>query len=319
MKHVFVSVGVLAVCATACTADLKVTKDSTTASGVSVDGSINTPPRPTLDAGETMQSVITGNVWVRVRGFGAGVPMVLVPGAPGTGSYLLKGFEAIGQDRNVLRYDLLGTGRSDPLPDTAVATPSRAADDLESLRRVMKIERWSVVGHSYGAAIAVAYANARPREVLGLVLISPLFANDVDSTHTMAALVKAVDSGTYAADLDSLRTMPGALVDASMKRTVGDSANGGLTLGAAAEVLRKWKVPTLIIVGDRDTTGLKSAKALKQALPTAKLTTIPNAGAFAVLEARDATRDAVRAFLTSIEPTPKVVAPVKSAGPRKGR
>ena len=166
MKHVFVSVGVLAVCATACTADLKVTKDSTTASGVSVDGSINTPPRPTLDAGETMQSVITGNVWVRVRGFGAGVPMVLVPGAPGTGSYLLKGFEAIGQDRNVLRYDLLGTGRSEPLPDTAVVTPSRAADDLESLRRVMKIERWSVVGHSYGAAIAVAYANARPREVL---------------------------------------------------------------------------------------------------------------------------------------------------------
>jgi pimeloyl-ACP methyl ester carboxylesterase len=318
MKNVFVSVGVLAVCATACTADLKVTKDSTTANGVSVDASINAPPAPpALDAGETMQSVITGNVWVRVRGFGAGVPMVLVPGAPGTGSYLLKGFEAIGEDRNVMRYDLLGTGRSDPLPDTAVVTPNRAADDLESLRRAMKTERWSVVGHSYGAATAVAYANARPREVLGLVLISPLFANDDDSTHTMSALMKAAGSSTYAADLDSLRTMPGALVDASMKRTVSDSTNGGLTLGAAADVLRKWKVPTLIIVGDRDTTGLKSANALIKALPTAKVITIPNAGVFAVVEARDATRDAVRAFLTSIEPTPKFAAPVKRAGPRK--
>jgi len=265
-----------------------------------------------------MQSVITGSVWVRVRGFGAGVPTVLVPGAPGTGSYLLKGFETIGQDRNVLRYDLLGTGRSDPLPDTAIVSPRRAADDLESLRRVMKIERWSVVGHSYGAAIAVAYASARPREVVGLVLISPLFANDADSAHTMSTLLRSLDSSAYAADLDSMRTMPGALVDASIRRTLSDTANGGISLQAAADVLRKWKVPTLIIVGARDSVGLRSAKALTKALPSATLTMIPNVGAFAPVEARDATRDAVRAFLTSIEPTIKASAPIQKAGPRSG-
>jgi pimeloyl-ACP methyl ester carboxylesterase len=100
---------------------------------------------------------------------------------------------------------------------------------------------------------------------------------------------------------------------------VSDSTNGGLPLRAAADVLRKWKVPTLIIVGARDSVGLKNAKALISALPSATLTTIPNAGAFAVIEARDATRDAVRAFLTSIEPTAKAVAPVKTAGPRTSR
>lgn len=318
MKAAGVCVGVLAVFSAACSADLKVTKDSTAASGLNVDASIaKTPARPALDAGETMQSVITGNVWVRVRGFGAGVPTVLVPGAPGTGSYLLKGFEAIGEDRNVVRYDLLGTGRSDPLPDTAVVSPRRAADDLESLRRAMKFERWSVVGHSYGAAIAVAYANARPREVLGLVLISPLFTEDADSAHTLSALLSSVDSSSYAAELDSMRTMPGARVDASLRRTLGDSLNGGITIGAAAEVLRKWKVPTLVIVGDRDSVAMKSAKALLKSLPSAKLTTIPNAGAFVVVEAPEATRDAVRAFLSSIEPITKAVAPIKKAGPRR--
>ena len=315
MKTVLVGLSVVVAMASACTDAAKATKDSasTTESAVGMPAQ----SRPTLDAGESMQSVITGNVWVRVRGFGDGVPAVLVPGAPGTGSYLLKGFEAIGEDRNVVRYDLLGTGRSDPLPEAEVVSPLRAADDLESLRRAMKIDRWSVVGHSYGAATALMYAKARPRETLGVVLINPQFSADTEGPRRMP-LLSSADSAMFAADLDSMRTMPGGAVDASIRRTVGDSAAGGLSLGEAATVLKKWKIPTLVVVGENDVEGLKGAKALAKALRGAKLTVLPKVGAFAPIEARDATRDVVRTFLKSIEPRP-TVRTFEKAGPRTSR
>ncbi|MCC6242154.1 MAG: alpha/beta fold hydrolase [Gemmatimonadaceae bacterium] len=258
--------------------------------------------RPPLDAGETMQPVGPGNVWARVRGLGPGVPMVLIQGAPGTGSFALKAFDAIGEDRVVVRYDLLGTGKSDTLANTDSVNIRNAASELESLRRAMKIERWTVVGHSYGAAIAVAYAKMRPHDVLGVVLINPLFDAASDSSHSLSTLRTLVDTTKYAADLDSLTTMPGSAVDAALRRSLGDSIRGGLTVEQAARVLREQYVPTMIISGAKDVAGAQAAKVLAKAVPKATVKLYPEAGAFSLWQTMDQTRDDVRAFLNKIEP-----------------
>lgn len=260
------------------------------------------PARAPLDAGETMQPVGPGNVWARVRGLGPGVPIVLVQGAPGTGSFALKAFDAIGEDRVVVRYDLLGTGKSDSLANTDSVNIRNAASELESLRRAMKIERWTVVGHSYGAAIAVAYAKMRRYDVLGVVLINPLFDAASDTSHSLATLRTLVDTTKYAAELDSLATMPGAAVDAALRRSLGDSTRGGLTLEQAARVLRDGSVPTMIISGAKDVAGTAAAKVLAKAVPKATVKLYPDAGAFSLWQTMDQTRDDVRAFLNKIEP-----------------
>ena len=52
-----------------------------------------------LGPGEGWLPVRGGRVWYRVSGTGKGTPMVLVHGGPGAGSYYLKPFEDIGDDR----------------------------------------------------------------------------------------------------------------------------------------------------------------------------------------------------------------------------
>src|SRR6187549_430518 len=57
-----------------------------------------------LGPGEGWLPVRGGRIWYRMSGTGKGTPMVLLHGGPGAGSYYLKAFEDIGDDRPVVRY-----------------------------------------------------------------------------------------------------------------------------------------------------------------------------------------------------------------------
>jgi pimeloyl-ACP methyl ester carboxylesterase len=261
------------------------------------------PPTPRLDVGETMQFVGGGRLWVRVRGLGAGTPLVLVHGAPGAGSYALKPLEALAEDRNTARYDHLGVGKSDPLPDSAAISIERAVDDLEGLRRALKIEIWHVLGHSYGAAIASAYAQARPSRVASLVLVNPLLSGAVDSAHastSIAALSDTVQRG-YAADLDTLRTTNGQLVSDALRRAAVDTANRALTVDSVAKSLRATKIQALVLSGADDIAGTKIARQLATAMPGTKLVVYPKAGPFIAWDKTDAVIKDIRAFLKAMD------------------
>jgi pimeloyl-ACP methyl ester carboxylesterase len=261
------------------------------------------PPAPRLDVGETMQFVGGGRLWVRVRGLGAGTPLVLVHGAPGAGSYALKPLEALAEDRNTARYDHLGVGKSDPLPDSAAISIARAVDDLEGLRRALKIEIWHVLGHSYGAAIASAYAQARPSRVASLVLVNPLLSGAADSAHastSIAALTDTVQRG-YAADLDSLRTTNGQLVSDALRRAAVDTANKALTVDSVATSLRAARIQALVLSGADDIAGTKIARRLAAAMPGTKLVVYPKAGPFTAWDQKDALIKDIRAFLKAMD------------------
>ncbi|CAN5860741.1 hypothetical protein BH11GEM2_BH11GEM2_31260 [soil metagenome] len=82
--------------------------------------SATTAPAPMLGEGEAMLPVRGGRIWYKKSGAGTGTPMVLLHGGPGAGSFYLKPFEALGNDRVVIRYDQLGAGKSDRLTDTTL-------------------------------------------------------------------------------------------------------------------------------------------------------------------------------------------------------
>jgi pimeloyl-ACP methyl ester carboxylesterase len=261
------------------------------------------PPTPRLDVGETMQFVGGGRLWVRVRGLGAGTPLVLVHGAPGAGSYALKPLEALAEDRNTARYDHLGVGKSDPLPDAAAVSINHAVEDLEGLRRALKIEIWHVLGHSYGAAIASAYAQARPDRVASLVLVNPLLSGAADSAHastSIAALTDTVQRG-YAADLDSLGTTNGQRVSDALRRAAVDPANKALTVDSVATSLRATKIQALVLSGADDVAGTKIARRLAAAMPGTKLVVYPKAGPFTAWDQKDALIKDIRTFLKKMD------------------
>jgi proline iminopeptidase len=108
-----------------------------------------------------------------VRLVGQGSPAVVLHGGPGAHhDYLLPGFDALADGRELIYYDQRGGGRS-PVPrDVAVGWTEQVAD-LEALRTTWGLERLALAGYSWGGLLALLYALSHPGRVGRLALISP--------------------------------------------------------------------------------------------------------------------------------------------------
>ncbi len=67
-------------------------------------------------------------------------------------------------------FDQRGCGRSTPKRSREANTLPHLIADLETIRKKFGFERWIVVGGSWGATLALAYAEKHPQHVSGLVL-----------------------------------------------------------------------------------------------------------------------------------------------------
>ncbi|MBN2309994.1 MAG: alpha/beta fold hydrolase [Candidatus Hydrogenedentes bacterium] len=102
---------------------------------------------------------------------GEGRPLVLLHGGPGSTHHLFHPqFSRAAQWARVIYYDQRGCGRSDYKSEGPYSI-GQAVDDLDALRAALGIERWVVVGSSYGGTLAQCYAAKYPERLLGLVLI----------------------------------------------------------------------------------------------------------------------------------------------------
>jgi proline iminopeptidase len=70
----------------------------------------------------------------------------------------------------IVIYDQRGCGRSAPLAETRDNTTPHLVADLERLRQHQGIDRWLLFGGSWGSTLALAYAQAHPERVTGLVV-----------------------------------------------------------------------------------------------------------------------------------------------------
>jgi proline iminopeptidase len=115
-----------------------------------------------LDALHSMYWETSGNP--------AGIPVVFLHGGPGAGSSPKHRRFFDPAAYRIIVYDQRGAGRSRPLGELRDNTTPHLVADLERLREHLGIERWLVFGGSWGSTLALAYAEARPSRVLGLVL-----------------------------------------------------------------------------------------------------------------------------------------------------
>lgn len=129
-------------------------------------------------AEERMVSVPGGRVYVRINGdlSGPRPPVVVLHGGPGSVHGAVLDALALADERAVILYDQLDSGRSDHPGDPGNWTVGRFVDELEAVRATLGITRWHVVGHSWGGTIALEYGARRPAALAGLVLASPLIS-----------------------------------------------------------------------------------------------------------------------------------------------
>lgn len=96
----------------------------------------------------------------------------------------------------IVGLDQRGCGRSRPLATEALDdldsnTTATQIADLEHLREHLGIERWLLVGGSWGTTLAIAYAQAHPQNVIGLVLAA-VTTTSVDEVSWITETVGAV-------------------------------------------------------------------------------------------------------------------------------
>lgn len=106
-------------------------------------------------------------------GEGAGDPILLIHGSgPGVTAWAnWRGIiPVLSQEARVIAPDMLGFGYSE-CPDYLKLTPAVWVGSLIMLLDALKIEKVSVVGNSFGGAIALALAKAHPERVNRLVLM----------------------------------------------------------------------------------------------------------------------------------------------------
>lgn len=105
-----------------------------------------------------------------VAGAVGGMPVAVLHGGPGSGSQpgALRLFD-LSRFRVVL-IDQRGTGASTPHGSVRHNRTDYLIDDLEAIRMRLGFDRWGVLGGSWGAALALAYAGQCPQSVTGVVI-----------------------------------------------------------------------------------------------------------------------------------------------------
>ncbi len=99
-----------------------------------------------------------------------GVPVVFVHGGPGGGvlPHHRRYFDPA--HWRIVLFDQRGAGRSTPYADVTDNTTWHLVADMERLRAALGVERWTLFGGSWGSTLSLAYAEAHPARVSGLVL-----------------------------------------------------------------------------------------------------------------------------------------------------
>ncbi|MDB5118296.1 MAG: alpha/beta fold hydrolase [Mucilaginibacter sp.] len=102
---------------------------------------------------------------------GEGDPIIFIAGGPGGTHLGLRSFDALAQSHHQLIYfDAFGRGKSDTAKNVTEYTLDRDIDDIEALRKSLKLDKITVLGHSYGGVVAQGYAIKYPAHLSHLIL-----------------------------------------------------------------------------------------------------------------------------------------------------
>ncbi len=263
------------------------------------------------------------------RDIGEGPVIMVAHGGPDFDyDYLLPELDCLAEQFRVIYYDQRGRGRSANGVRPDEVTIQSEMDDLNSVRRHFSLETVALLGHSWGALLAMEYATRHPERLTRLILMNTAPASQEDGgvfrqylrrirpagdVEAMEAL--ATTAAFRAGDLDveseyyRIYFRPAmhapALLDRLVPRLRANFTPERVLTARAIEhrlydetfqtpgydllpKLSHLAVPTLLIHGEDDFIPVSLAAHVAQAIPQAGLAVLPECGHFSYLEAPDA-------------------------------
>ncbi|MDO5655816.1 MAG: alpha/beta hydrolase [Flavobacteriaceae bacterium] len=103
---------------------------------------------------------------------GKGKPVVLMQGNTGASSYYMRAIADSLDNYQTILVDFQGTGRSQyRKEDDSWIGIDQIVGDYETVRKHLKIDQWTIIGHSYGGQHALYYAVKYPTKVNKIISI----------------------------------------------------------------------------------------------------------------------------------------------------
>ncbi|MFC1619231.1 prolyl aminopeptidase [Candidatus Neomarinimicrobiota bacterium] len=99
-----------------------------------------------------------------------GKPVLFVHGGPGGGIETIYRQYFHPDKYRVILVDQRGSGKSIPHAELLENTTRHLIEDMERVRKNAGVDRWLVFGGSWGSTLGLAYAQAHPDQVTGLIL-----------------------------------------------------------------------------------------------------------------------------------------------------
>lgn len=278
----------------------------------------------------------SGEVRIRYCTFGEGPPLLLLNGGPGWSSaHMAPVAERLAQTHRVVLFDQRGTGMSyvATLDSTSITMAAMVAD-IEAVRQRLGIDRWAVMGHSFGGMLAMAYIARHAAHVHALVLsasagASLAFLDYYPASmeyrllpHEREAVAYWSDPARMAADpskatYEVARASVGAFLydrsrlqelQAALTEETWSIATSTLVwqdlIGRSFDVrseMRAFNRPVLVLQGRQDALGDLHAYELAQLFPLASLHIIEESAHILWLDREDAYFSIIANFLNALE------------------
>ncbi len=271
-----------------------------------------------------MRVELADRVSLNVEELGEGFPVLVLHGGPGLDHSMFRPYlDPLADDFRLLYVDERGQGRSERVDSTTLSLEVFARD-VDLLAEALGLERFALIGHSFGAIIttfhAIELGTADAYVISGGGDSSAALMADVEASfEAMGDRGKAIAASWEREQTVQTEEELAELLREQMPFHFEGEPPPGYGDGTvfSPEVLRHFASagygdfdytpdlgridrPTLVIVGEKDrTTTLRAARVLHEGIPGSELAVIEGVGHMSFVEAQDEYLAAVGRFLSS--------------------
>jgi pimeloyl-ACP methyl ester carboxylesterase len=254
---------------------------------------------------------------VRRSGTKNGIALLCLHGIGSNSSGYEAQLRDLSDAYHVVAWDAPGYGRSTPLP-WSEPRPESYADALTGLADALGLETMVVIGSSFGAVIAAAFAERYPARTLGVVLSAPTTglaaapaAERAEALNQRISNIQQLGPVRLAAERSRILVAPDAPADviaratallASVQPEGYIQAAHAIDMADTVAVASRLKIPVLVMVGTQDVLTPKATCAgpIFEKLRHGKIEVLEDVGHMIKLEAPQRFNTAVRRFIAGL-------------------
>lgn len=139
----------------------------------------------------------THRLYIQQAGNPHGQPALVLHGGPGSGCHQSYAKLFSPKHFHIILMDQRGAGKSTPTGCLQDNTLLHLIEDIETLRKAINVKQWMLVGGSWGATLALAYAQKYPEAVSGMILRSVFLGTQEEIKRAFIEMPKHIHPEAY--------------------------------------------------------------------------------------------------------------------------